>query len=56
MCEFDVTALIQGIPGTHSAVFESPPAMALLRAVLQGTERKVIADSGALQVVAPAKR
>jgi esterase/lipase superfamily enzyme len=48
VCEFDVTPLVTGIPGTHSAVFESPKAMALLRAILQGTDRKVIVDSGAL--------
>lgn len=56
VCEFDVTALVQGVPGTHSAVFESPSAMALLQSVLRGTDRKVIVDSGALGLAAPTTR
>jgi len=48
ICQFDVTALIQGIENSHSAVFESPSAMSLLRSILQGTDRKVIVNSGAL--------
>ena len=50
VCAFDVTALVRHIPGAHSAVFESPSAMALLQNILRGTDRKVIMDSGALRV------
>lgn len=48
VCEFDDTQLIRGIAHSHSAVFESPKGMTLLRTILQGTDRKVIVDSGGL--------
>ena len=41
--DHDVTPLIKGTPGsTHSAVFESSTALALLRAILIGVDRKLL--------------
>lgn len=41
--QFDVTPLIEGIRNTHSAVFDSPKAMALVRTLLQGKDRRLAA-------------
>ena len=39
--DLDVTALIENTPGSaHSAVFNTPEAMALLRRILVGEDRK----------------
>jgi esterase/lipase superfamily enzyme len=48
ICQFDLTSLIKGVASAHSAVFESPRAMALLRSILQGADRNVLLNAGAL--------
>jgi len=41
--EFDVTNYIDTRDSVHSAVFESPPAIALVRNILRGVDRRFIA-------------
>ncbi len=40
--DLDVTSIVEGTPGIHSAVFDAPQGPALLREILRGVDRGVI--------------
>jgi esterase/lipase superfamily enzyme len=52
--EFDVTTFINTSESIHSAVFDSPPAIAIARNILRGVDRNYIAQGVAPFAPAPA--
>lgn len=44
VCQFDVSPLTVGAENSHSAVFDTPQALELLRDVIRGVDRGVIAS------------
>lgn len=44
VCQFDMSSLIEGAKNSHSAIFDTPEAMNLLRDVIRGVDRGVVAS------------
>ena len=45
MFELDVSKLVTGQSSSHSAVFDSPSALALLERILRGVDRDHLLDA-----------